>query len=138
MASSGTGSFTFADYEETTFGEVDGGPKVTRTTVTNTYTGTIQGQGKQAYLGLYRNDDPDGWGTGAWVGLEQITGQLGDRKGSFAVQQRGSFDASGVQGAWEVVDGSGTGELTRLRGQGTFRYTQDGTSADYTFDYTLN
>lgn len=132
MTTSGSGSFTFADYAETTFGEVDGGPKVTRTTVTNTYTGTIQGEGRQAYLGLYRDD-----GTGTWVGLEQITGQVGGRSGSFAIQQTGTFDAQGVQADWEIVAGSGTGELAGVRGQGTMRFTMSSQSADYTIDAHL-
>lgn len=134
MDTGGSGSFTFADYEEDTFGEVDGGPKVTRSTVTNTYTGAIQGTGRQAYLGLYRND-AQGGGTGVWVGLEQITGRLGDRQGSFAITQRGTFDGQGVQGTWEVVAGSGTGELDGLRGSGSFTYSMGASSADYRIEY---
>lgn len=137
MDTNGSGSFTFADYEEVTFGEVDGGPKVTRSTVTNTYTGTIQGQGRQAYLGLYRSNGQDGGGSGEWVGLEQITGRLGEHQGSFAITQRGSFDANGVQGTWEVVAGSGTGELAGLRGSGSFTYSMGASTAEYRIEYGI-
>ncbi|WP_345670179.1 DUF3224 domain-containing protein, partial [Streptomyces phyllanthi] len=40
--------------------------------------------------------------------------------------------------AFEVVPGTGTGELTGLRGTGGFTYRHGESSVAYTFDYELD
>ncbi|WP_374701158.1 DUF3224 domain-containing protein [Streptomyces sp. TP-A0874] len=67
-----------------------------------------------------------------------FTGRLDGREGAFAVEERGSFDEeSTVHCAFEVVAGSGTGELTGLRGTGRFTARHGETPVAYTFDYEL-
>jgi len=93
----------------------------------------LDGEGKQAYLGVFR---PDGT-TGVWVGLELVTGRLDGRAGSFVLQQQGTFDAKGVTGTWQVVPDAGSGDLAGLRGEGGFAWGTHEDSAAYTLDVEL-
>ncbi|MGW2994489.1 DUF3224 domain-containing protein [Streptomyces sp. NPDC001193] len=52
-------------------------------------------------------------------------------------EQRGTFDASGTRCTFEVVPGSGSGELAGLSGSGGFTYRHGDTSVAYEFGYTV-
>ena len=64
---------------------------------------------------MYRED-----GTASFVGLERVIGSLGDRKGSFVLRHEGTFQGGVARIDWVVVPRSGTGELSGLRGEGSF------------------
>ena len=66
--------------------------------------------------------------------MERVTGSLADWSGSFVLQDAGTVDGSVVSGTWFVVPGSGTDELTGLRGDGGFR-ADLGQSAEIYLDY---
>jgi len=55
------------------------------------------------------------------VGIERVTGELGGRRGTFLLQDAGTVQDNIVSGDWFVIPGSGTGQLTGLRGEGGFR-----------------
>ena len=75
-------------------------------------------------------------GSGAYVALEQITGSLGGRKGSFALVHRGTMKRGGeFSMVIQVVPDSGTGELAGLTG--TFEIVFEGRNHLYNFDYEL-
>ena len=115
-------------WEEKTYSEIQGGPKLTTSTVINSLQGDIEGEAKLEYLMMYRAD-----GSATCVGLEQVTGRLGDRSGSFVLRHEGKFEAMTAKASFTVVPGSGTGELKGLRGEGHF--ATQGQTAPYTFDY---
>lgn len=125
MTPRGTGDIAWHTVTETTFDAVAGGSRLDQLAIASTYSGAIQGTSNQTLLVLYHDAERTGRGTGRWIGLEQVTGRIGDRAGSFAIEQRGSFDhteeSAGVcwEGTWQVVPGSGTGDLAGLRGGGT-------------------
>lgn len=75
-------------------------------------------------------------GSGAYVAIERIEGQLDGRSGSFCVQHNGVMDRGKPSLTVNVVPDSGTGELTGLRGQLAIDIV-DGKHF-YTFDYTLD
>jgi hypothetical protein len=58
--------------------------------------------------------------TAEFVGLERVVGRLCDRSGSFVLRHQGTFQGGTATTDWFVVPGSGTGELTGLRGEGRF------------------
>jgi Protein of unknown function (DUF3224) len=74
-------------------------------------------------------------GAGAYVAIERLTGTLGGKTGSFALQHRGTMDATGMEMLITVVPESGTGELVGIRG--TFRILFDGPKHLYEFEYEL-
>lgn len=115
MGKQATATFEVKTWDEKPYGEVEGGPKLTRASVTNSFQGDIEGEGTLEYLMVYPGDD-----SASFVGLQRVVGRLGDRSGSFVLQISGKFENGTASETWFVVPGSGTGELRGLRGQGGF------------------
>jgi hypothetical protein len=88
-------------------------PKLTRASVTKTFTGDIEAESHVEYLMMYRDD-----GSATFTGLERITGRIGDKTGTFVLQRSGVFEAGKAKETYSVVAGSGTGQLTGLSGEG--------------------
>jgi hypothetical protein len=71
----------------------------------------------------------------------RITGSLDGRRGSFLLWASGFTDRHRyVQGRWEVIEHSGVGDLSGLRGYAAFaampdRTSKTGWSADTSFTY---
>jgi hypothetical protein len=78
---------------------------------------------------------PEVKGSGGYVALEQITGTLNGRKGSFVLQHSGTMNRGALQLIITVVPDSGTGELAGLAG--TFDIKFSGDKHLYDFAYTL-
>ena len=66
--------------------------------------------------------------------IARVFGSLAGRTGTFLLQDQRTPTANRVAGRWSVVPGSGTGELTGLRGDGGFT-AELGQGADITLDY---
>jgi Protein of unknown function (DUF3224) len=64
----------------------------------------------------------------------QVTGHIGDRRGSFVRQDAGTLERSTVSGEWHVIPGSGTDELEGPRGEGGFT-AELGRHAPIALDY---
>jgi len=127
----GTGTFEVKTWDEGPYNEVEGLPKLTRTSVTYNYQGVIDGEGASAALMIYSSD-----GSASFVSLARIIGRVAERSGSFVLQGSGTFDSAEqiARGTWFVVPGSATGELTGLRGQGGFAAGHQ-PPGEITFDY---
>jgi hypothetical protein len=120
------------DWDEETYADVEGGRKLSRASVRQTFSGDIDGEGSVEWLMCYRPDK-----TADFVGLQRIEGRLGDRSGSFVLQQTdGTFDGGVATGRLAVVPGSGTGELEGISGSGEFR-APHGEPARLTLEYEL-
>ncbi|MGE7437088.1 MULTISPECIES: DUF3224 domain-containing protein [Kitasatospora] len=130
MSTNATGTRTLKSWEEQDFTEADG-RKLTRSAVEYSYSGDIEGQGVQEYVMFYRSETST-----SFVGLEQITGRLGGRSGSFVLQHTGELTGTTAEVSWTVVPGSGTGELAGLTGSGGFTAThEEAGNATYRLDY---
>ena len=128
-----TGRFTFSDWQEdpiTPAGE--GGPRLARASVVNAFTGGIEAAPTScAYTIVYISET-----TGSFTGMQVFTGAVDGRTGSFAVAERGSFaEDTTLTCTFEVVPGSGTGELAGLRGSGGFTTRHGEESVPYAFHY---
>ncbi|MFF3863409.1 DUF3224 domain-containing protein [Streptomyces sp. NPDC002209] len=127
-----TGRFTFADWQEQPVGPADSTPRLARSTVVNSFTGGIEAGATHAgYTFTYTGAD-----CGSYTGMELLSGTVDGRRGTFVMEQRGTFDASGTRCTFEVVPGSATGELAGLAGSGSFTYRHGDTSVPYEFTYT--
>ncbi len=102
-------TFQVTSWNEKPIGESQGMPKLTRATVTKSFSGDIDGEGSLEYLMMYRADD-----SASFVGLERVVGRVGGRSGSFVLQHRGTFEGGTAKATWVVVPGSGTGGAARL------------------------
>ena len=114
MKSVANSRFAIKGWDEKPYSEGQDLPKLTRATVTKTYTGDISGDAQVEYLMMYRND-----GTASFVGLERVTARIGDKSGSFVLQRIGAFEGGQAKESYSVVPGSGTGDLRDLRGDGS-------------------
>ncbi|MEP6730501.1 MAG: DUF3224 domain-containing protein [bacterium] len=125
------GKITVKTYDAKPYDEPAHGPKLMRTHVTETFSGDIEADGVVEFLQVVQSD-----GSTSFVGIERVTGKLGGRTGTFVLQDAGTVSGKVVAGTWFVVPGSGTGQLTGLRGKGGF--TADlGKSASITLDYSF-
>lgn len=110
-----TGTIQVSRWEPTSFDE-SGEASLVAIVVEETFSGDIQATGVARMLQTLRSD-----GSASFVGVERVTGTLAGRSGSWVFQDAGTLDTEGaVRGEWFVVPGSGTGDLTGLRGTGTF------------------
>jgi hypothetical protein len=132
MSSRATGTFEVKSWDEHPYLEIEDGGKLTRASVTQSFTGDIEGEGAVEWLMCYRKD-----GTADFVGLQRVVGRIGDRSGSFVLQNTGTFDGKQAKGPWSVVPGSGTGNLRGLRGKGEFG-APHGPKASFTLDYDFD
>ena len=95
------------------------------------FTGCLEATSRGQMLS---SGDPKG-GSAGYVAIETVTGSLGGRQGSFALQHTGVMEPGRSVMTITVVPGSGTGELKGLAG--TFHILIEGGKHTYTFDYTL-
>ena len=107
---------TVHKYEPAAYDEPADGPALTRIHVEESFSGDITGDGAVEFLQAARAD-----GSASFVGIERVAGELGGRRGTFLLQDAGTVRDNIVSGDWFVIPGSGTGELTGLRGEGGFR-----------------
>jgi hypothetical protein len=69
------------------------------------------------------------------VAIEMVTGTLGGKQGSFALQHMATMDQNGPKMSVNVTPGSGTGELKGIAGR--FVIQIEGGKHSYDFEYTL-
>jgi hypothetical protein len=125
------GTFEVTSWDEAPYVEIDDARKLTRASVTQRFTGDLQGDGAVEWLMCYRTD-----GTADWLGMERVVGTLAGRQGSFVLQMTGTFDGTAARGDWHVVDGSGTDGLEGLTGQGAMEAPL-GSTATFVLDYAV-
>ncbi|WP_436532610.1 DUF3224 domain-containing protein [Actinoplanes sp. HUAS TT8] len=132
MSTEATRRYKVTDWDETRFDALDEVRQLSRTRITNTFEGDIEGQGVADYVITYNG------GTNAnFVGLQQVVGRLAGRTGSFVLQTSGTFAVGVTRAEWFVVPESATGELAGLSGRGGFS-APEGTTCDVELVFDLN
>jgi hypothetical protein len=74
-------------------------------------------------------------GAAGYVAIEQVTGTLDGKQGTFVLQHLATMDANGPHMQVGIVPGSGTGQLQGITG--TFTIVVSGGEHSYDLDYTL-
>ena len=94
-----------------------------------TFEGDIDGQSPVRALQVLRDDH-----SASIASVQRFSGKLVGRQGTFVLQGQETVQNGKIKATWFVVPGSGTGELSGLRGEGGF--TGDfGKGSDGTLDY---
>lgn len=114
MKQSANARFAIKSWDEKPYSEGQDRPKLTRASVTKTYSGDIEGEGQVEYLMLYRGD-----GSATFVGLERVVGRVGGKAGTFVLQRTGMFEGGQAKESYSVIPGSATGDLQGLLGDGS-------------------
>ncbi len=114
--------FDIVTWDEHTYDEPTAGPRLTHATLEKRYTGDLEA------TGIARVLTAQGDGGRGYVASERVTGTLMGRTGTFVIQHgaAGASDEPEEVALGVIVGGSGTGELTGLRGEVAFRHDQDG------------
>jgi hypothetical protein len=106
------------------------GAKLTRTRVTKTFCGDLEGDSVAELLMVYLD------ALVAYLGFERFTGSLHGRAGSFVLKHDAVIAGSVPSASWTVVPDSGSGELRGLRGEAKIAKGPDGRHT-FTLDYHL-
>src|SRR5438309_9275957 len=109
MKQTANARFAIKQWDEKPYSEGQGLPKLTRASVTKTYTGDIEGEGQVEYIMMYRSD-----GSATFVGIERVVGRIGGKTGSFVLQRTGTFESGRAKESYAVIAGSATGALLGL------------------------
>jgi Protein of unknown function (DUF3224) len=125
------GSFQNTSWDEDTVEELDDGAKLTRASVTQDFTGDIEGDGAVQWLMAHRAD-----GTAHFVGLQRVRATIGARTGTFVLETIGEFDGKTASWTATVIPDSGTRELSNLSGEGTFQAPM-GSTAEFELNLDL-
>lgn len=98
------------------------GVDLSHNSFTKTFSGDLEGSSITQMLSAR---SPGGAG---YVAMERIVGRLGDRVGTFVLLHMGTLDETGEPtGHWNIVPGSGTGELAGISGHAHIGADPDGT-----------
>ncbi len=113
MKDTANARFAIKGWDEKPYSEGPDQPKLTRASVTRTYTGDLEGDSHCEYLMMYRAD-----GSAAFVGIERFEGRLAGKSGTFVLQRTGVFEGGLAKESYAVISGSATGELQGLVAEG--------------------
>jgi hypothetical protein len=111
--SKATSKCTIDSWDEHSYRSGPNGGKLTRANVKLTLSGDIEGHAEVQWLMCYRPDS-----TADFVGLQHVTGQVGERSGTLVLETRGTFDGQGATGPLRIIPGAGTDELSGVCGYG--------------------
>jgi hypothetical protein len=104
-------------------------PALMEIRLSETFTGDIDGESTVRALQVLRDDQ-----SASLVSLQRFRGKLGGREGTFVLQGSEIVENGKIKATWFVVPGSGTGDLSGLRGEGGFE-GHFGKGSDGTLDY---
>jgi hypothetical protein len=110
-------------YDQTT------SPALMEVRLSETFTGDIDGVSPVRALQVLRDDQ-----SASLVSVQRFRGKLGGRQGTFVLQGTEIVENGKIKATWFVVPGSGTGELSGLRGEGGFE-GHFGKGSEGTLDY---
>jgi hypothetical protein len=116
--------FEIKSWDERPRQTFEDGSKLTTADVTLIGTGDGLEAGTFHAVMFYRPD-----GTSCFVSLMHLTGTVNGRTGGLVLQGAGTYDGSTARNALSVVGGSGTDEMSGVRGSGQ----SISTHADYPF-----
>lgn len=119
-------------FEVTIAPQPDDGSGVGRLDLAKSWSGDLVARG----TGLMLSAGDATQGSAGYVALEVVDGTLHGRPGRFAFQQLGVMRPDGQELRYDVVPGSGTGELAGIEGTLSLTIDGDGTHR-YDLTYTL-
>ncbi len=123
-------TFKIESWDEQPYVEHDG-TKLTKASVTQAFSGDLDGAASIESLSFYRTDQ-----SAEIVGLQHFEGRLNDRAGTFVMRSEATFDGTEARGRVTVLPGSGTGDLHGLTGTGEWSAVS-GPAGTLTLDYSF-
>ena len=124
-----TGTFKVLGWEEQPYDAPDL-PALTHASVSQELLGDIEGEASVVYLLASREDK-----RASFIGLARVVGRIGEREGTFVMQDVGTFENGAAKGRWTIVPGTSTGDFQGISGEGSFDAMHD--SATYTLEVSF-
>jgi hypothetical protein len=90
-------------------------PALMEIRLNETFTGELDGESEVGALQVLREDH-----SASLVSEQRFRGKLGGRQGTFVLQGEEIVENGKIKATWFVIPGSGTGDLSGLRGEGGF------------------
>jgi hypothetical protein len=90
-------------------------PALVEIRLSEKFTGDLDGESPVRALQVLRDDR-----SASLVSVQRFRGRLGGRQGTFVLQGSENVENGKIKATWFVVPGSGTDELSGLRGEGGF------------------
>lgn len=90
-------------------------PTLVEINISEKFLGDIDGESSVRALQVQRDDK-----FASMVSMQRFIGKLGGRHGTFVLQGKETVENGKIKATWFVVPGSGTGDLSGLRGEGGF------------------
>lgn len=131
MSTHAAGTFEIESWDEKPY-EMREGTLLTRTRLTKTFSGDVEGESTAELLMAYGSEE----GSAAYVGLERVTGRVHSRFGSFVLWHNAAMERGKGKFSLDVVAEPGTGELRGLRGEARI-CVEPGGGHSFTLDYDL-
>ncbi|MHB8190552.1 MAG: DUF3224 domain-containing protein [Ferrimicrobium sp.] len=125
------GMFEVTSWTEEPVSGLEETVKVTTARIGQRFSDGIEADTVADMVMTYRPD-----GTAEFVGHHRVLGHVGERSGSFVLRAAGSFDGNEAVTTFEVIDGSGTGNLIGIRGSGSASAGHGG-KGSYRFELDL-
>lgn len=126
-----TGTFELSLNPLDTYAKGEDGIKLGRMSIDKIFSGELSASSKGEML----NAMTPVKGSAGYVAIEQVSGTLSGRKGSFVLQHFGTMNRGNARLILEVVPDSGTGELSDLTGTMTINIVSG--QHYYEFEYEL-
>ncbi len=104
-------------------------PPLMEVRIREKFTGDIEGESTVRALQVQRHDH-----SASLVSMQRFRGTLNGRHGTFVLQGSETVENGKIKATWSVVPGSGTGELSGLRGEGGFE-GEFGKGSEGTLEY---
>ncbi|WP_299574322.1 DUF3224 domain-containing protein [uncultured Shewanella sp.] len=116
-----SGIFQITSWEETTDIQHPDGAKQTSASITQMYSGALEGVSQPKYIMCYTAD-----GVAVFCGYENVEVSVNGKSGSFVLQHDGKFENGVASSRFMIVPNSGQGELVDIQGHGTFTSGEKG------------
>jgi hypothetical protein len=126
-----TGEFEVTLHPLDSYATGSEGTNLGRMSIDKTFQGDLAGQSQGQMLTAVTAVE----GSAGYVAIEQVSGSLHGKQGTFVLQHFGITNVSGQRLILEVVPDSGTGELATLTGQMSIQIENG--DHTYQFDYSL-
>ena len=126
-----TGEFEVSLQPLDSFAKGNEGVTLGRLSIEKTFRGDLMAKSQGEMLNAMTPVE----GSAGYVAIEQVTGTLHGKSGSFVLQHFGVISSTENRLVLEVVPDSGTGQLANLAGKMTIQI--EGGHHMYTFDYSL-
>ncbi len=104
-------------------------PKLVEIRMSEKFSGDLDGKSLVRALQVQCADK-----SASMVSMQRFTGKLGGRHGTFVLQGKETVESGKIVATWFAVPGSGTGDLSGLRGEGGFE-GEFGKGSDGWLDY---